>query len=123
MFNITSNKNTNNNNNNNNNNINDNNNDNILETKTNDIDNGSSNLKYLNYYKRIYINAVCPGWCRTDMGTKSAPRSVNDGAKSVLYLALNDLDKIYKMELNNNDNSNVIPNGLIWRDGKIISHL
>jgi NAD(P)-dependent dehydrogenase (short-subunit alcohol dehydrogenase family) len=31
------------------------------------------------------VNAVCPGWVRTDMGGPGAPRSVEQGAASVLW--------------------------------------
>jgi len=33
----------------------------------------------------ILVNAVNPGWCRTDMGGSGAPRSVQQGAASVLW--------------------------------------
>ncbi|MCB9294836.1 MAG: SDR family oxidoreductase [Lewinellaceae bacterium] len=33
----------------------------------------------------ILANAVCPGWVRTDMGGPAAPRSVEQGAASVLW--------------------------------------
>ena len=33
------------------------------------------------------INAVCPGWVRTDMGGPSASRSVEKGAKSIVWAA------------------------------------
>jgi carbonyl reductase 1 len=33
----------------------------------------------------IHVNATCPGWVRTDMGGRSAPRSVEQGAASVLF--------------------------------------
>ena len=36
----------------------------------------------------ILVNSVCPGWVRTDMGGSSAPRSVKEGAASVLWAAL-----------------------------------
>lgn len=49
----------------------------------------------LNTYTRILarelaesgrlVNAVCPGWVRTDMGGRSAPRSVISGADSVVW--------------------------------------
>jgi NAD(P)-dependent dehydrogenase (short-subunit alcohol dehydrogenase family) len=33
----------------------------------------------------ILVNAISPGWARTDMGGPSAPRSVQQGAASVLW--------------------------------------
>ena len=33
----------------------------------------------------IMVNAINPGWCRTDMGGSGAPRSVEQGAASVLW--------------------------------------
>jgi NAD(P)-dependent dehydrogenase (short-subunit alcohol dehydrogenase family) len=35
----------------------------------------------------IRVNAVCPGWVRTRMGGRSAPRSVEQGARSVVWAA------------------------------------
>ncbi|MEX0808656.1 MAG: SDR family oxidoreductase [Dongiaceae bacterium] len=35
----------------------------------------------------ILINAMCPGWVRTDMGGSNAPRSVAQGADTALWLA------------------------------------
>lgn len=34
------------------------------------------------------VNAVCPGWVRTDMGGSNAPRSVAEGAASVVWAAV-----------------------------------
>ena len=33
----------------------------------------------------ILVNAISPGWVRTDMGGRNAPRSVEQGASSVLW--------------------------------------
>ncbi len=36
----------------------------------------------------ILINAMCPGWVRTDMGGSNASRSVEEGADTAVWLAL-----------------------------------
>ena len=35
----------------------------------------------------IKVNAMCPGWVRTDMGGADAPRSVEEGAETAVWLA------------------------------------
>jgi len=35
----------------------------------------------------ILVNAICPGWVRTDMGGTSAPRSAKEGADTAVWLA------------------------------------
>jgi NAD(P)-dependent dehydrogenase (short-subunit alcohol dehydrogenase family) len=35
--------------------------------------------------RKIRVNSTCPGWVRTGMGGRSAPRSVEQGAASVLF--------------------------------------
>jgi NAD(P)-dependent dehydrogenase (short-subunit alcohol dehydrogenase family) len=36
----------------------------------------------------IVVNAMCPGWVKTDMGGDKAPRSVAQGADTAVWLAL-----------------------------------
>jgi NAD(P)-dependent dehydrogenase (short-subunit alcohol dehydrogenase family) len=36
----------------------------------------------------ILVNAMCPGWVRTDMGGSGAPRSVEQGADTAVWLAM-----------------------------------
>ena len=36
----------------------------------------------------IAVNAVCPGWVRTDLGGPEAPRTLDQGADSILWLVL-----------------------------------
>jgi len=38
--------------------------------------------------RRILVNAACPGWVKTRMGGPSAPRSVEEGADTPVWLAL-----------------------------------
>jgi NAD(P)-dependent dehydrogenase (short-subunit alcohol dehydrogenase family) len=36
---------------------------------------------------KFAVNSVCPGWVRTDMGGAGAPRSVEQGADGIVWLA------------------------------------
>jgi NAD(P)-dependent dehydrogenase (short-subunit alcohol dehydrogenase family) len=54
----------------------------------------------------VKVNAVCPGWVRTRMGGNSAPRSVEEGADTIVWLATLGADG---------------PNGGFFRDRKRIA--
>ncbi|EFJ42339.1 hypothetical protein VOLCADRAFT_121544 [Volvox carteri f. nagariensis] len=38
--------------------------------------------------KGVMVNAMCPGWCRTDMSSQSGTKSAADGADTAVWLAL-----------------------------------
>jgi NAD(P)-dependent dehydrogenase (short-subunit alcohol dehydrogenase family) len=54
---------------------------------------------------KVKVNAMCPGWCKTEMGGAEATRTPSKGAETVVWLAT---------EKN-------IPNGKFFRDKEVIS--
>jgi len=36
---------------------------------------------------RFAVNSICPGWVKTDMGGEAAPRTVQQGADTIVWLA------------------------------------
>jgi len=36
----------------------------------------------------VMVNSMCPGWCRTEMGGEEAPLTAEEGADTLVWLAL-----------------------------------
>lgn len=39
-------------------------------------------------FPQFMVNSMCPGWCRTEMGGAAAPLSADEGADTLVWLAL-----------------------------------
>ena len=59
----------------------------------------------------VLVDAVCPGHCRTDMGGPDAPRSAEEGAETVVWLA--DRDAVAA-------SGEPVPTGLLWEDRAVV---
>jgi NAD(P)-dependent dehydrogenase (short-subunit alcohol dehydrogenase family) len=53
----------------------------------------------------LIANSVCPGWVRTDMGGRGAPRGLDEGVDTIVWLTR------FKPGS---------PSGLFWRDHEVI---
>lgn len=61
--------------------------------------------------RSVFVDAVCPGHCRTDMGGPDAPRSVEQGAETAIWLALR-----------GHGGAGVdAPTGVLWEDREIVA--
>lgn len=54
----------------------------------------------------VLVDAVCPGHCRTDMGGPDAPRSPEEGADTIVWLATREADGA--------------ETGLLWEDRAVV---
>lgn len=60
--------------------------------------------------RSVFVDAVCPGHCRTDMGGPDAPRSTEEGADTSVWLALRGLGGA----------ALDAPTGVLWEDREVI---
>jgi NAD(P)-dependent dehydrogenase (short-subunit alcohol dehydrogenase family) len=58
----------------------------------------------------FYVDAICPNHTRTDMGGPDAPRSVEEGAETAIWLATADISERGTDQVT----------GLLWEDRKIV---
>ena len=59
----------------------------------------------------VLVDAMCPAHCRTDMGGPDAPRSAEEGAETIVWLADRD---------GTTSDGAVVPTGLLWEDRQIV---
>lgn len=59
----------------------------------------------------VLADLMCPNHCRTDMGGPDAPRSAEEGAETILWLATRDVQP-------GPDGS--LPTGLLWEDRQVV---
>lgn len=59
----------------------------------------------------VLVDAMCPAHCRTDMGGPDAPRSAQEGAETIVWLANRDATTA---------DGDVVQTGLLWEDRQII---
>lgn len=59
----------------------------------------------------VFVDAVCPGHCRTDMGGPDAPRSAEEGADTALWLATRGVPGGADLSA---------PTGVLWEDREVV---
>eukprot|EP00199_Chlamydomonas_sp_CCMP681_P002633 CAMPEP_0119105428 /NCGR_PEP_ID=MMETSP1180-20130426/3388_1 /TAXON_ID=3052 ORGANISM="Chlamydomonas cf sp, Strain CCMP681" /NCGR_SAMPLE_ID=MMETSP1180 /ASSEMBLY_ACC=CAM_ASM_000741 /LENGTH=318 /DNA_ID=CAMNT_0007090471 /DNA_START=34 /DNA_END=990 /DNA_ORIENTATION=+ len=58
---------------------------------------------------QVKVHACCPGWCQTDMSSKSGPNTAEDGADTPAFLALQPAEET--------------PTGLMWGERKPVDYV
>jgi NAD(P)-dependent dehydrogenase (short-subunit alcohol dehydrogenase family) len=56
----------------------------------------------------LFVDAICPGHCRTDMGGASAPKSIAEGAETAVWLATRELQP------------GITVTGRLWEDREVL---
>lgn len=59
----------------------------------------------------VLVDAMCPGHCRTDMGGPDAPRSAEEGADTIVWLADRDAT---------NEAGEPVVSGVLWEDRAVV---
>lgn len=59
----------------------------------------------------VLVDAMCPGHCRTDMGGPDAPRSADEGADTIVWLA--DRDAV-------DESGALVVSGVLWEDREVV---
>ena len=59
----------------------------------------------------VLVDAMCPNHCRTDMGGPDAPRSAQEGAETILWLATRGAVEA---------DGTPVPTGLLWEDRQVV---
>lgn len=59
----------------------------------------------------VLVDAMCPNHCRTDMGGPDAPRSAEEGAETIIWLATRDARSA---------DGSPAPTGLLWEDREVV---
>lgn len=58
----------------------------------------------------VLVDAMCPNHCRTDMGGPDAPRSAQEGAETIIWLATREAS----------EGGSAVATGLLWEDREVV---
>ena len=59
----------------------------------------------------VLVDAMCPNHCRTDMGGPDAPRSAEEGAETIVWLATRPAHEA---------DGTLVRSGLLWEDRHVV---